>query len=162
MTDNQFSLSEESLQKIEELRKNFPDGNQLSLVIPALWIVQDEHGYVPEEAVDYLARLLPVPAILVKEALSWYSMFRKEKTGKYHIQVCRNLSCCLRGGESLLGYISKKLGIGPGETTPDGKFTLSTVECLASCGTAPVVQIDKTYYEDMTEEKLDQILAKLK
>lgn len=162
MTDNKFSLSEESLQKVEEMRQQFPPTQERSLIVPTLWLVQKEHGHVPPEAIPYIAQLLPVPEIWVKEALTWYSMFNTKKVGQYHIQVCQNLSCCLRGADDLKEYLKEKLGIGFGETTVDGKFTLSTVECLASCGTAPTMQINEEYYENLTKGKIDQILAELK
>jgi NADH-quinone oxidoreductase E subunit len=155
-------LSPEKLQKVEALRKSFPQEVERSMIIPVLWLVQEEHGYVPEEAIPYIAALLPVPEILVREAVTWYSMFQMKKVGKYHLQVCHNLSCALRGADNLLAYLKSKLGIAPGETTRDGKFSLSTVECLASCGTAPVMQVNDRYYENLTKEKIDQLLAELK
>lgn len=147
---------------MDALRKSFPQGAERSLIIPALWLVQEQCGYVPDEAVPYLAQLLPVPEIMVREAVTWYSMFRNKKVGKYHLQVCHNLSCSLRGADGLLAHLKARLGIAPGEITADGKFSLGTVECLASCGTAPVMQVNDRYYENLTKEKVDQILADLK
>ena len=154
-------LTEARLKKVEELRQQFPQNAQRSLIIPVLWLVHEQYGHVPPETIPYLAKLLPVPEIWVKEAVSWYSMFHTKKVGKYHIQLCRNLSCSLRGAEELIAYLKLKLGIDVGETTPDGKFTLSTVECLAACGSAPMMQINDRYHENLTKAKIDQILGEL-
>lgn len=152
---------EANLQKIEGLRQQFPKNAARSLILPALWMVQQQHGYVPAEAVAAVAKALEVPEIWVKEALSWYSMFNAKKMGKYHIQVCHNLSCALRGAEDILSFLQEKLGIKVGETSGDGKFSLGTVECLASCGTAPVMLINERYYENLTRDKIVKILAEL-
>jgi NADH-quinone oxidoreductase subunit E len=97
----------------------------------------------------------------VKEALSWYTLYTRRKLGRYAVQVCRNISCSLRGAERILDHLERKLGLRPGETDPAGRFTLLTVECLGSCGTAPVMQINETYYENLTCEKIDAILDSL-
>jgi len=109
-----------------------------------------------------VAELLDLSEIEVAETVSFYTYFPKEGVGKYHIQVCTNLSCMLLGAEELVHYLEEKLKIKAGETTPDGLFTLSTVECLGSCGTAPVMQINQTYYENLNKAKVDQILEDLR
>ena len=102
-----------------------------------------------------------MPAIQVVEALTWYSMFDREPQGRYVIKVCRNIACSLRGSERVVAHLQQRLGIRPGETTADGRFTLKTVECLASCGTAPAMQVNRTYHEQLDEAKLDRILESL-
>jgi NADH-quinone oxidoreductase subunit E len=108
-----------------------------------------------------IAGYIGMPAIQVVEALSWYSMFDREPQGRYVIKVCRNIACSLRGSERVVAHLQRRLGIGLGETTADGRFTLKTVECLASCGTAPAMQVNRTYHEQLDDAKLDRILETL-
>lgn len=147
---------------VEECRKiiaRYPQPR--SAVLPLLYVAQREFGYVPKEAEELVAGLLEVPAADVAGVVSFYTMFHRQPVGKYVVQVCRTLSCAIMGGDGLADHLQKKLGIGPGETTPDGKFTLKWVECLASCGTAPVVQINDDYHENLTHPQLDQLLDSL-
>jgi len=130
-------------------------------LIPSLQITQEENGYVTPEAVQEIARIFGLSPNEVYEVASFYTMLYKKPVGKYVIQICTNISCLLCDCEKLLAHLQVRLGIKPGETTPDGKFTLVEVECLASCGTAPVVQINEDYHEDLTIEKLDLILDSL-
>jgi NADH-quinone oxidoreductase E subunit len=132
-----------------------------SAILPLMFIVQRERGYLDPPGVAYLARRLGLRITDIWEVATFYSMIHIEPVGKYHIQVCRTLSCKLRGAEKITEYCSKKLVIKPGETTADGKFTLSEVECLGSCGTAPMFQLNFDYHENLTEEKVDQILDSL-
>jgi NADH-quinone oxidoreductase subunit E len=132
-----------------------------SLVLPLLHCVQDANGYVTEADAAAIADYIGMPPIQVIEALTWYTMFDREPQGRYVIKVCRNIACSLRGSEQVLAHLRQKLGIGIGETTPDGKFTLKTVECLASCGTAPAMQVNRTYHEQLDAAKLDRILESL-
>jgi NADH-quinone oxidoreductase subunit E len=147
--------------EFEKLRARYPAGFESSLVLPCLRRIQEDRGFVASEDIDGLAGYLGVPRIQVEEVLSFYGQFRRKAIGRCHIQACRNLSCSLRGSERILEYLTKKLGIAPGETTADGRFTLSTVECLAACGTAPVIMVDEAYHESMTPEKIDALLARL-
>jgi len=149
-------LSEETLKKIEEVQKKYP--TKRSAVLPALYLAQAEQGYVTKEAMAEIAELLSLPPIQVYESATFYTMYNKKPVGRNHIQVCTNLSCSLLGAEHIVEYISKKIGVSKGKTTEDKKFTLSTVECLGSCGTAPMMQINDDYHEDLTEEKIDKIL----
>ena len=144
--------------EFDALRGRFPAGFESSLVLPCLRRVQEERGYVADSDIDGLVQYLGVPRIQVEEVLSFYSQFRRAPVGRCHIEACRNVSCSLRGAERLIAHLSAQLGIKPGETTPDGRFSLATAECVASCGTAPVVLVNGTYHEDMTEEKLDALL----
>lgn len=152
-------LSSKGRERVKELLTHYP--NKQAALIPTLWIAQEEWGWVSAEAMESIAKLLELPVSHVQGVASFYTMCNKRPVGRYHIQVCWNISCSLRGATSIVDCISKRLGIGMGETTPDKKFTLSGVECLASCGTAPAMQINDTYYENLTEEKIHQILDKL-
>jgi NADH-quinone oxidoreductase subunit E len=105
--------------------------------------------------------MLRVPRMQIEQVLSYYTQFRRKPIGRWHLQACRNVSCSMRGSERLVDYLGKKLGIAPGQTTPDGRFTLSEVECLGSCGTAPVVMVNDAYHENLSTEKLDELLGRL-
>jgi NADH-quinone oxidoreductase subunit E len=148
--------------EFEKMKKRFPAGFESSLVLPCLRRIQEDRGYVADEDVAALVDYLGVPRIQVESVLSYYTQFRRKPIGRWHLQACRNVTCSMRGSEGLLGQLAAKLGIQPGETTPDGRFTLSTVECLGSCGTAPVVMVNDAYHEDMSAEKLDRLLEELK
>jgi NADH-quinone oxidoreductase subunit E len=149
------------LAKFDALRRQYPPEMKTSLVLPLLHCVQDANGYVTEADAAAIADYIGMPPIQVVEALTWYTMFDREPQGRYVIKVCRNIACSLRGSEQVLDHLQRKLGIGVGETTPDGKFTLKTVECLASCGTAPAMQVNRTYHEQLDAAKLDRILESL-
>jgi len=131
-------------------------------MLPLLWLAQEEHGYVSEAAMKEIAGLLGLTPPQVYETVTFYTMLNRQPIGKFHIQVCRSLMCALVGTEQLLGWIHAKLGIRPGQTTPDGLFTLSLVECLASCGTGPMMQVNDDYFEQLTQEKVNRILDDLK
>ena len=144
------------------LRARFPEGFTSSLVLPCLRRIQEDRGYVADEDIAGLVDYLGVPRIQVEEVLSFYTQFRRRPIGRWHIQACRNVSCSLLGAERLLDHVSHKLGIKPGETTADGRFPLSTVECMAACGGAPVVVINETCHEAVSAERIDQLLAELR
>ena len=144
--------------EFEKLRARYPAGFESSFVLPCLRRIQEDRGYVADSDIDGLVEYLDVPRIQIEEVLSFYGQFRRKPIGRCHIQACRNLSCSLLGAERILDHLTKKLGIVAGQTTPDGRYTLSTVECLAACGTAPVLMIDDTYHESMTPEKIDALL----
>lgn len=131
-------------------------------LLPLLWLAQEEQGHVSEEAMKEIARLLDLTPSQVYETVTFYTMYNRRPIGKYHIQVCRSLMCALVGTENLLAWIHAKLGIKTGQTTPDGLFTLSQVECLGSCGTGPMMQINDDYYERLTQDKTTRILDDLK
>jgi NADH-quinone oxidoreductase subunit E len=154
-------FSPDLLVQFDALRREYPPGMQTSLVLPLLHCVQDAQGYVTEADAVAIAEYIGMPPIQVVEALTWYSMFEREPQGRYVIKVCRNIACSLRGSERIVAHLERRLGIGVGETTADGRFTLKTVECLASCGTAPAMQVNRTYHEQLDEAKLDRILESL-
>ena len=144
--------------EFDQLRARFPVEMASSLVLPCLHRIQEDQGHIGSSDVDALRDYLGVPRIQIEEVLSFYSEYRQQPTGRWHLQVCRNVSCSMRGAERLLAHLTGKLGIAEGETTTDGRITLATVECLGSCGTAPVVMVNGAYQENMTAEKLDALL----
>jgi NADH-quinone oxidoreductase E subunit len=152
-------ISEAGKSKIEELKGKYPDSH--SVLLPALDIAQREAGYLSPDVLREVAAILDIEPITAASVASFYTMFNRKPVGKYLIQVCTNLSCSLMGAEHIVNRLRQKLGIDVGETTPDGRFTLMAVECLGSCGTAPMMQINDDYYENLTEARLDQILAEL-
>jgi NADH-quinone oxidoreductase E subunit len=132
-----------------------------SAILPLMFIVQRERGYLDPPGVAYLADRLGVRITDIWEVATFYSMINTDPVGRHHIQICKTLSCKILGSDAIIRHCSERLGIKPGETTPDGKFTISEVECLGSCGTAPMFQIGFDYHEDLTIEKVDQILDSL-
>lgn len=150
--------------QIEEILKRYPEGRQKSALLPILHLVQAREGWLKTEAMDEVAALLGIQPIEVYEVASFYTMFHIQPVGKYVLEVCRTGPCCLVGAEKMIQYLQNKLDIQMGETTRDGMFTLKTVECLASCGTGPVMQIgpEYLYHENLTEEKIDQIIDHLR
>jgi NADH-quinone oxidoreductase E subunit len=132
-----------------------------SAILPLMFIVQRERGYLDPPGVAYLAKRLALRITDIWEVATFYSMIHTEPIGQYHIQVCRTLSCKILGAGKITKHCADKLGLKPGETTADRRFTLSEVECLGSCGTAPMLQINFDYHENLTTEKVDQILASL-
>ena len=149
------------LPEFDQLRARFPADMASSLVLPCLRRIQEDRGWIAEEDIDALAAYLGVPRVQIEEVLSFYTQYRRQPVGRWHLQVCRNVSCSMRGAERLLDHVCQRLGVAPGETTPDGRFTVSTVECLGSCGTAPVVVVGETYHENMSAEKIDGLLGRL-
>jgi NADH-quinone oxidoreductase subunit E len=153
-------LSETTRKQIADLMKKYPQTR--SALIPSLRLAQTEAGYLSESVLTEIAQIFELSPSEVFEVASFYSMFYKKPVGKYVIQVCTSISCMLRKSDQIIEHLEKRLGIKPGETTPDQRFTLLEVECLASCGTAPAASINDEYHENLTPEKLDQILDGLK
>ena len=153
-------FSQETLKQFDEVVSRYPE--KKSAILPVLYIAQKEFGHLSQETIEYVAKLMAIPAAHLYGIVTFYTMFNMKPVGRHHLQVCRTLPCALLGSERIINYLKKKLGINLGETTPDGKFTLSEVECLASCGTAPVMQINDDYCENLSEEKIDEILQSVK
>jgi NADH-quinone oxidoreductase subunit E len=149
------------LPELERMKARFPAGFESSLTLPCLRRIQQERGYVADEDIELLVEYLGVPRIRIEEVLSFYTQFRRKPIGRWHLQACRNVSCSMRGAERLIDLLQDRLGIRPGQTTPDGRFTLSTVECLGSCGTAPVVMVNDAYHDNVDAAKLDALLERL-
>lgn len=146
--------------KIAHLRTRYPDSR--SLTLPIMWMLQKREGFISDEAVYLIANELDIPPIWVEEVRSWYSMFTEEKEGKYVLEVCNNITCAIMGSQGIIDYLCETLKIKVGETTPDGMFTIKTAECLGSCGTAPMMQVDDNYYELLDKAKIDSILEDFK
>ncbi len=155
-----FSLSEQTEAKIEQVMQRYPEKRAATL--PILHLIQEEKGWISEEAQNYVAQRVEVPPIKIREVLSFYTLLRTRKIGKFHFQVCRTVACTLRGGKSILQHLEKKLGIKSGETSADGMFTLTEVECLAACEIAPMLQLNDDYIGPLTPEKLDELIDGLK
>ena len=153
-------LSEALRNKFAKLIARYP--LKRSAIVPMLLFAQDEIGYVSDEAIEEIARGVEVKPIEVIEDISYYSMLHRQPIGRYNLQVCTNISCLLRGGEEILAYCSKKLGIGHKQTTPDRKFSLEEVECIGACCGAPAMQVNYDFYENLTTEKVDTLIEKLK
>lgn len=154
-------IAEFSPEVIEEMRshlKKYPPGRSRSALIPLLFVIQRERGYIDNPGVNFLAKFLELEVTDIWETATFYSMLNLRPVGRHHIQICKTLSCKIMGEPEITEHICSRLGIKPGETTPDGKFTVSLVECLGSCGTAPMMQIGFDYYENLTKEKADKIL----
>ena len=158
-----MTFSENSLQEVRTIIARYPEGKQKSALIPVLHLAQQANGgWLSTESMDYVATLLQISPIEVYEVATFYSMYHVKPVGKYVLEVCRTGPCCLRGAENIISMLEKKLNIKVGGTSEDGLFTLKTVECLASCGTAPMMMLGYDYYENLTEQKLDDLLSKWK
>ena len=158
-------VAEFSPEVVEEMRSHltkYPPDRKRSALIPLLFVIQRERGYIDNPGVNFLAQFLGEEITDVWETATFYSMFNLRPIGRHHIQICKTLSCKIVGEPEITDHICSKLGIHPGETTSDGKFTVSLVECLGSCGTAPMMQIGFDYYENLTKETVDKILADCK
>ena len=155
-----FALSADRERELEEILKRYP--TKMGACIPALHLCQDQNGYIDDEIVLYVANRLDLPPAHVKGVVTFYTLFNQKPVGKHQVWVCRTLSCALRGGEEIISHCEKKLGVHVGQTTKDGKITLRTAECLASCGAAPMMQVDKDYHENLTLKEVDAILDRLR
>ncbi|MFO0678835.1 MAG: NADH-quinone oxidoreductase subunit NuoE [Polyangiaceae bacterium] len=154
-----FALTEDRERQLQDLLKKYP--TKMAACIPLLHLCQEQNGWVSDEVVDFVATKLELATSHVRGVVTFYTLFNQKPVGKHQVWVCRTLPCALRGADSVLHHCEKRLGIHSGETTPDGKVTLRTAECLASCGTAPMMQVDKEYHENLTPERIDAILEKL-
>ena len=153
-----MNFSPELEQRFDKLLHSYPPGRQRSAVVPMLLYAQDEVGAVTQELVEEVARRCEVTPLQVDELIGYYSMLHRKPMGKYHVQVCTNISCMVRGGEELLQHCAKNLGIGHKQTTADGLFTLEEVECIGACSWAPAIQVNYDFHENLTAERLDQVL----
>ena len=154
-----LSFTSEQLQEVQRLISRYPEGREKSALIPILLLAQDTFGgWLSTEVMDYVASLLQLKPIEVYEVASFYSMFNLSPVGKHLLEVCQTGPCMLNGSDSIVEYIYERLGIGPGETTKDGQFTLKTVECLGACGYAPMLQLGEHYKEHLTKEKIDALI----
>jgi NADH-quinone oxidoreductase subunit E len=153
-------FSEEAKQTLEKIIAKYP--TKKAALLPALWLAQEEYGgWLPPEAMREVAGYLDLPPAEVEGVATFYTMYNKEPVGKFHIEVCHNIVCMVRGADDLIDHIGHKLGIGQGETTSDRKFTLNSAECLGACANAPCMMVGEKYYEDVTTEKADKIIDEL-
>lgn len=143
-------------EKFQNLLGKYP--TKRAVVLPALWLAMDQWGCLTPEIMKYVARRLDQSPVSVFSVVEFYTMFKTEKTGRHHIQLCRNMTCTMRGCEDLEALIKELTGVGPGEMTDDGLFSVELVECLGSCGTAPVMRLGERYFEDLTEDKLRRVI----
>ena len=154
-----MTFSPELEQRIHKLMNSYPPGRVRSALIPMLLYCQDELGHISEELMQECAKRLGLSRLQVDEVIGYYSMLHKKPWGKYHVQVCTNVSCLLRGAEDLMEHAKHSLGIGHKEVTPDGLFSLEEVECMGACSWAPAVQVNYDFHHNVTPEMLDQVLA---
>lgn len=157
-------VAEFSPEVVEEMRLHltkYPPDRKRSALIPLLFVIQRERGYIDTPGVNFLAKFLDLEVTDVWETATFYTMFNMRPIGRHHIQICKTLSCKIMGEPEITDHICSKLGIHPGETTEDGRFTVTLVECLGSCGTAPMMQIGFDYHENLTKETVDKILSSL-
>jgi len=159
-----FSVPTSLQTEIDELISHYPQKRSASLML--LHALQEHFGYLSREAIEWTARKLDLQPINIYELVTFYPMFRQEPVGKFHLKVCRTLSCALGGAHELREHLCKKLGLDAeahgAQTTKDGKFTVEFVECLASCGTAPVMMCNESFYEGVSQKKADEIVAECK
>jgi NADH-quinone oxidoreductase subunit E len=154
-----FALSPERERKLQEILERYP--TKMAATLPLLHLCQEQEGFVGDDVVDFVARRLDLSPAHVKGVVTFYTLYNQEPVGKHQVWVCRTLPCALRGAYDVIAHCEKRLGIHCGETTGDGKVTLRSAECLASCGTAPMMQVDRDYHENLTKERVDQILNQL-
>lgn len=155
-------LSSEALAQIDRERAKYPPEQAQSAVMAALRIAQEEKGWLSTETMDYVAEILGMQPIQVYEVATFYHYYQLKPVGRHRLEVCGSVSCWLCGSDKILDYLRQKLGVEVGETTPDGRFTLREVECLGACVGAPMMQVGNTYYENLTPERIDEILDALK
>ncbi len=154
-------LSQEALVEIDSEVAKYPEGQERAALLAALRIAQDECGWISVDLMTYIAGILSVEPAKVAEVATFYTMYDLKPIGRYKISLCTNISCALRGSATITSHLQKRLGIGFGETTEDGRFTLMEVECLAACGGAPAALIGTNYYENLTPRRIDEILETL-
>lgn len=155
-----FKFTEENLTRIEESRKKYPKA--LAAIMDVLWIAQEQNGYISNEVMEEIANILEIDKVLVLSAATFYTMYHKKPMGKHHIQVCTNVSCMLRGGYEIWKQVKDKYGIDNLGVTDDGFISLEEVECMGACGYAPMIAVNEDYFENLTKEKVEEILETLK
>lgn len=155
-----FQLSKEGKDFVKKELTRYED--KMSAIIPSLYRAQKEHGWISSDVIDHLAEVMELPASRIAEVATFYTMFNQKPVGKYHVQVCCNISCSMAGAREILGSMLEKHHVGLDEKTKDGKYTFSKVECLGSCGTAPMMQINDDYHENLDMKKAEEIVKGLK
>ena len=158
--NGQFAFTDDNEKRFQETLGKYP--TKMAVLLPALWIAQEQNGHLTDEIMQYIAERLDLSPVHVYSVVEFYTMYHTQPTGKYHLQLCRTLSCVLCGGEWIQRHLENEHGLRPGEVTEDGQFSLELVECLGSCGTAPVMRVNDVYCEELTSEKVDQIIEECK
>lgn len=153
------TFSAKAEQRVEEIKKLYPSAK--SAVMPALYIAQEEIGYINDAAIEWVSARVGIAPVHVREVATFYTMYYRKPVGKYHVQVCRTLACALCGGRKLTEHLKSRFKVGPNEVTPDGMWSYEEVECLGSCGTGPLCEINDCYFENLTVEKLDKLLTRI-
>lgn len=156
---DEIKFNEEELAQVEKYKSQYPEDK--AAIMPVLWLAQKKWGWLSSDVMQYVGDLLNLPYSHVKGVVSFYTMYFDKPMGKYHIQVCTNISCMLRGGENIYKHVSEKLGVNHNERTEDGLFSLEEVECLGACGGAPMIAINEDYYENVDIEEVDRIIKEL-
>ena len=156
----EFKFTEENLRRVEEARKKYP--TSLAAIMPVLYIAQGQNGYISNEVMEEVANILGIDKVNVLSVVTFYTMYHSDPVGKYHVQVCTNVSCMLKGGYEIWDRVKEKFGINHMQVTEDGKFSLEEVECMGACGYAPMIAINEDYFENLTKEKVEEILDSLK
>ena len=157
---DEFAFDEKTEKQFQDTLDKYP--TKMAVLLPALWLAQYQNGYLTDEVLEYVAERLDLSPVHVFSVVEFYTMYHRTPPGKYHLQLCRTLSCVLCQGEKIQRHLDEKYGIRAGEKTDDGMFSMELVECLGSCGTAPVIRINDVYCESLTIEKVDQIIADCK
>ena len=152
-------LSEAAENRVQEYLRSYPQPR--SAIMPALFLAQEELGYIGPEAIGWVAERLSIPEVQVMEVASFYTMYYKSPVGRYHFQVCRTVSCALRGSRLIVEYLKKRFDLKPGEVSADGLWSYEEVECLGSCGTGPVCEVNDHFFENLSPEKLEQIIDRI-
>ncbi|MBI5404432.1 MAG: NAD(P)H-dependent oxidoreductase subunit E [Ignavibacteriae bacterium] len=153
-------FNEIELKKIDEIKSHYPESK--AALLPVLWMVQEKYGWISEDSMKKVGDLLNIPYEHILGVVTFYTMYNKKPVGKIHLQICTNVSCMLRGGYELFKYVSDKLGIKNKEVTADGMFSVEEVECLGSCATAPMLQVNnQNFYENLSQEKVDKLIDSL-
>jgi NADH-quinone oxidoreductase E subunit len=155
-----IQFSEEAMRRYEKILSHYPE--KRAAVIPVLDLAQREFGWVSDEVAEYVGGLMGYPASDVMSVATFYTLLRKKPVGKYHLEVCRNVSCWMKGATACVEEVRRRLGVGPDEVTADGRFSWNVTECLASCGTAVAMQVGNRYYENLTPETIGEVIEKLK
>ena len=160
-TDEVAEFSDEIVEEMKKHVAKYPEGRQRSALIPLLFVIQRERGWIDNPGVNFIAKFLDLEVSDVWETATFYTMFNMRPVGKHHIQICKTLSCKIMGEPEITEHICDRLGIEPGGSTDDGKYTVTMVECLGSCGTAPMMQIGFDFHENLTRESVDKLLDSL-
>jgi NADH-quinone oxidoreductase E subunit len=155
-----FKFTEENLSKIQEVRKKYP--TSLAAIMPVLYIAQEQNGFISNEVMEEIAAVLNIDKVNVLSAVTFYTMYHTKPMGKYHIQVCTNVSCMLRGAYEIWDNVKSKLGIDHLQVTPDKKYSLEEVECMGACGYAPMIAVNEDFFENLNKEKVFEIIDSLK